>query len=183
MCCKQNPDSKKHYHSPFAGQKKGGIPWNKGVKTHIVPWNKGKHPKGFPHTEEIKRHLSNIAKLKGYGGYRKGSGRGIKGSYKGIWCDSSWELAFVIWCLDHNISIHRSNEIRTYFWKNKNRKYLPDFEIDGVIIEIKGYSSSQWEAKLKNNSDIVVLDKKQLTSVFEYVISKYGKKYTNLYGK
>lgn len=27
------------------------------------------------------------------GGYRKGSGRGKKGRYKGYWCDSSWELA------------------------------------------------------------------------------------------
>ena len=35
------------------------------------------------------------------GGLRHGSGRGKKGWYKGYWCDSTWELAWVIYQLDN----------------------------------------------------------------------------------
>ena len=37
------------------------------------------------------------------GGKRHGSGRGKKGWYKGYYCDSTWELAWVIYQLDHGV--------------------------------------------------------------------------------
>ena len=52
------------------------------------------------------------------GGLRKGSGRGKKGYYKGYWCDSSWELAWVIYQLDHNIKIKRNWEKFEYEYNN-----------------------------------------------------------------
>jgi len=39
----------------------------------------------------------------GKGGKRIGSGRGKSGWYKGYWCDSSWELAYVIYNIDHDV--------------------------------------------------------------------------------
>jgi len=54
-------------------------------------------------TEKTKEKLSKIAKDRGLGGYQKKSGRGKWGWYKGFWCDSSYELAYVIYNLDHNI--------------------------------------------------------------------------------
>ena len=44
------------------------------------------------------------------GGIRKGSGRGKKGTYKGYWCDSSYELAWVIYNIDKNIPFTRNSE-------------------------------------------------------------------------
>ena len=59
--------------------------------------------------------LSDIAKKSNFGGYKENS---IKkhhhGNYKGLHYDSSWELAFIIYCLEHNIKIERCNEIRYY---------------------------------------------------------------------
>ena len=42
------------------------------------------------------------------GGLRHGSGKGKKGWYKGIFCDSTYELVFVIYYKDHEIPIKRS---------------------------------------------------------------------------
>jgi hypothetical protein len=74
--------------------------------------NKGK---SHSHTEETKQKLSKVAKERNLGGYVKGSGRGKKGWYKGIFCDSSWELAFVIFCLETNKKIKRNElDINNY---------------------------------------------------------------------
>lgn len=82
------------------------------------------------------------------GGYRKNSGIGKKGKYKNIYCDSSWELAFVAYHIDNNMFIERCTERRTYVYNNKEHIYIPDFVTDEGIIEIKGYKSEQWLAKL-----------------------------------
>ena len=72
------------------------------------------------------------------GGLRAGSGRGKSGWYKNYWCDSSWELAWVIYNLDHNIKFKRFKGYFLYTFENKSKKYFPDFELeDGTIIEIK----------------------------------------------
>lgn len=133
------------------------------------------------HTLETKMKLSKIAKLRGIGGYIRGSGRGKKGWYKGFFCDSSWELAYVIYCLDHHIDIKRNVEKRYYSWNGKTKVYIPDFVVDGTVVEIKGFKTEQWLAKLEANCDIKVLYKEELKPVFAYVRSKYGKDFTSLY--
>ena len=77
------------------------------------------------------------------GGYKERCGRGKNGWYKGIWCDSSWELAFVIYHLEHNLYIERCHDIRTYEYNGKTYKYFPDFITDDGIVEIKGYYSDK----------------------------------------
>ena len=80
--------------------------------------------------EERKRKISESMKKNSLcGGLRKGSGRGKKGWYKGYWCDSSWELAWVIYNLDNNIKFERNNIGFEYVYKGKKRKYHPDFLI------------------------------------------------------
>jgi len=135
----------------------------------------------YAQTTEGKAHLSTKAKERGFGGYVPKSGRGRKGEYKGIWCDSSWELAFVIYSLDHHKSIQRVNEYRLYHWEGQTRRYYPDFVVDGQIVEIKGYDSPQWDAKLKANPDIVVLYENDMREIIEYVVRTYGKNYIYLY--
>lgn len=59
--------------------------------------------------------------------------------YKGISFDSSWELIYYIYCLDHNISISRNTDKWfDYFYKDERHRYFPDFIVDDKIIEIKG---------------------------------------------
>ena len=129
---------------------------------------------------ERKRKISDQAKLKN-GGYRQGSGRGKKGWYKGFFCDSSYELAYLIYCLDHNIDIKRNTEKRKYEYQGTIKNYIPDFIVQGEFVEIKGYKSDQWEAKLKSNPDIKILYGKDLKEVFEYVNKIYGKDFIRLY--
>jgi hypothetical protein len=181
LCCKMNPEKVKFPHSEKAGQKKGSIPWNKG-KTGFKSWNKGLTGlKGCTHTEEFKQKLSDLAKKKKLGGYVEGSGRGKKGWYKGFFCDSSWELAYVIFCLDHSIKIERNSERRTYEWSGEIRNYIPDFLVDGILVEIKGFKTPQWEAKLIANPDVKVLYEDDMKSILDYVTQKYGKKFIELY--
>ena len=130
---------------------------------------------------ERRSKISKSAKARGLGGYIKGSGRGKKGWYKGIFCDSSWELAFVIYHLDHNIEIKRCEEIRYYEWENKQRKYIPDFVINNQIYEIKGYKTEQWNAKISSNPEINVLYENEIKPYIKYVVDKYGKDYINMY--
>ena len=117
------------------------------------------------------------------GGYRMNSGRGKKGWYKGIFCDSSWELAFVIWNIENNKSIERCKEKREYIFKGEKHIYIPDFIVEDEVVEIKGYSSKQWEEKIKQNPDVKVLYKNDIKPYLDYVVSKYGKNFISLYEK
>ena len=123
--------------------------------------------------------LSEHAKKIKFGGYHPNS---IKkhhhGNYKGIHCDSSWELAYLVYCLEHNIKIKRCDEVRYYKLNKKVCRYFPDFIInDNEIIEIKGYYDKVAQYKSKQNPDIKILFKEDLNEVFEYVINKYGNKF------
>lgn len=132
--------------------------------------------------EKRKQKISNTMKNNHKsGGYRMNSGRGKKGWYKGIFCDSSWELAFVIWNIENNKSIERCKEKREYIFKGEKHIYIPDFIVEDEVIEIKGYSSKQWEEKIKQNPDIKVLYKDDIKPYLDYVISKYGKNFISLY--
>ena len=71
---------------------------------------------------------------------------------------------------------------RKYFWNGKDRNYVPDFIVDGIITEIKGYKTEQWMAKLKDNPDVRVLYGEDLQPILQYVIMMYGKDFTKLYG-
>lgn len=181
---------KKECKIPY--NKKGGG-WNKGLTKEtdervkknaetiskkiksgeIIPSFLGKH-----HTKETKE------KLKKSGGYRKGSGRGKSGRFKGYYCDSSWELAFVIYNLEHNIEFKRNTQLFEYEYNGEIHKYMPDFIIDDVYYEIKGYWTEQWQVKydsFKKEHIIEVIDKEKIKPYLEYVIQKYGENFINLY--
>lgn len=131
-------------------------------------------------SDGAKKKISDKMKQVG-GGYRTGSGRGKKGWYQGFFCDSSWELAFVIFNIDQGVNIVRSKEVRTYTFDGKTKRYYPDFEIDGQLIEIKGFKTSQWEAKLQDNPDVKVYYLDEMQEILDYVISSYGKNFIELY--
>jgi len=105
--------------------------------------------------KDKKHDLNAIKKMKeNGGGIRKGAGRGKSGWYKGYWCDSSWELAYVIYNLDHNIKFERNKLGFEYIYENKTHKYYPDFILeDGTYIEIKGYETDLTEIKKQRLSN------------------------------
>lgn len=177
----------------------------------IIPWNKGK--KGI-YSDEYRKKISNS--LKGRkdigrglteekelerkkkisetmkknplcGGLRKGSGRGKKGWYKGYWCDSTWELAWVIYNIDHNIKFERNYLGFEYEYKNQKRKYHPDFLISETFYEIKGRRSfekmdEENKEKIRQfKHNLVILYEKQMKPYLNYVSEKYGKDYVRLY--
>ena len=119
-----------------------------------------------------------------FGGFKEGSVKNYKsGWYHGIHCDSSWELAFVIYCKEHNINIKRCKEIRYYILDNKKYEYHPDFIVNNTIIEIKGLKSSNSNAKQLYNPDIIFLYKNDMKKYLDYVINKYGNNFIELYEK
>jgi hypothetical protein len=185
--CKENPNRISRPRSPLAGRKKGSKPWNYGLKGVQVGWNKGLVGVSGGKASTPEKELARVQKIsvamKKYGGYRQGSGRGKKGWYKGFFCDSSWELAYVIYCLDKRIPIQRNTEKLIYEYDGQIKTYIPDFVVDGRITEIKGFKSPQWEAKLKSNPHVAVLYEDDMKPILEYVTLTYGKDYIRLYEK
>lgn len=159
-----------------------------------IPWSKGKKLKWVKSIclgcgNEI-NHLKSKPKkyhpecwLKSSGGYRKGSGVGKSGWYKGYWCDSSYELAWVIFNIDFGNSFVRNTQSYEYIWENKTRKYIPDFIKDGKLIEIKGYVDKHIQSKLDSVPNLKILFREDLNVEFDYVESTYGKNFINLYEK
>lgn len=110
------------------------------------------------------------------GGKRHGSGRGKKGYYNGIWCDSTYELAYLIYCQDHQIPIKRYEGWFNYTDADGvQRRYYPDFEVEGVIVEVKGYlTENDYLKKASVDRPFRLMTKKELAPVFEYVTTKTG---------
>jgi hypothetical protein len=162
-----------------------GIPKSQSHKDKISKSLIGKTP-GIASTieKEIERKqkISATRKLRGYGGYIPGSGRGKQGRYKGIWCDSSWELAWVIYHLDHDIKFERNTEKFEYQFDGAKHLYTPDFKINDNYIEIKGFRTVQVNEKINQfTKNLIVLEERELTPILKYVIEKYGKDYIRLY--
>lgn len=114
--------------------------------------------------------------------------------------DSSWELAVWIWAKDHNKEIEREPQILRYEFEGKKHKYIPDFRIDGKLIEVKGrqffrngdiskeminpFNRTQdklFEAKhqcgLQNG--VQFWSEKEIFPILDYIDEKYGKDYLN----
>jgi len=112
-----------------------------------------------------------------------GSGRGKSGWYKGIWCDSSWELAWVIYNFDHGILFKRNEQRFIYNYNNELHSYTPDFELaDGTLIEIKGYIKDITRIKLSAvNRKIILLTTHEMKPILDYVKQKHGKNFISMY--
>lgn len=160
---------------------KGKLSWNKGKQLSWI-FTKCEYCKNdIRHRKSSPKKYHPECWLKASGGYRKGSGIGKSGWYNGVWCDSSYELAWVIYQFEHNITFKRNKETFSYQWKGVVKKYTPDFIKHGEIIEIKGYVDKQVEAKLQSIPNLKILFREDLNVEFEYVENKYGKDFIKLY--
>jgi hypothetical protein len=119
------------------------------------------------------------------GGYRKGAGRSKHGWFDNEYFDSTYELAFYIFCKQKGILIERCKDFFNYVDENgKHRKYYPDFRVGRAkkLIEIKGFYSPSVDLKLVGvKENIKVLYKPDLKRIFSFVEKKTGLKIKKLY--
>lgn len=117
------------------------------------------------------------------GGYRKGSGRGKNGWYDNIHFDSTYELAYYIYCKQNGLNIERCKE--SYPYTNSEGKkcfYFPDFRVEGKIIEIKGFINKDVNLKIKAvNEPVELLLPNDLKNIFNFVEKHIKLKIKNLY--
>ena len=116
------------------------------------------------------------------GGIRQGSSRGKSGWYKGYWCDSSYELAYLIYNIDKKEKIERNKNGFKYIFNNKEHLFYPDFIVNDNYVEIKNYKSDLTNAKLEYFPfKITIYYKEEMDTYIEYAIKNYGKDFINLY--
>lgn len=185
--CKLNPDRKEVWNKGLSKITDDRI---KSYSNKVSLSLKGKSlGKCLDPEKELLRRLkiSETMKLNPKaGGLRKGSGRGKKGKYKGFYCDSTWELAFVIYHLDEEIDIKRNTSGFRYEYKSKERTYYPDFIVNNIYYEIKGrrnYMDLDEQTKLKVDtfSEVVILYESEMKFYLDYVRVKYGIDFKYLY--
>lgn len=103
---------------------------------------------------------------------------GKQGHYQQIHCDSTYELAFLLWALRENKNIFRCKLRIPYFYNNSIHHYTPDFQIDDQIIEIKGYVDERALLKLEAAKQIGLkinmITQKEIKFYTEYVRKHYG---------
>jgi hypothetical protein len=132
---------KKRFTEAGNKARKGIKSWNSGLVGDIryrCSDETKKKLKALPNSGRGKTEEGEILRIKrikgkaqkNNGGYREGSSRGKKGWYKGYYCDSSWELAFLIYHLENNIDIQRYSGYREYEFNGKLKKYFPDFIVN-----------------------------------------------------
>ena len=132
------------------------------------------------------RHIfiSKSHKENNVGGYREGSGNSKSGYVRGIFCNSTYELVWVIHRLDHGLSVKRfTGSIKD---DESSLVYVPDFIEGNTIYEIKGYHTNSVDTKtklaMKNGYNVKVLYKTDLTDAFKWCKIHYPHKHlTELY--
>lgn len=116
----------------------------------------------------------------GLGGPSKVSSYGKRGTYKGIHCDSTYELALLIYCLDHKIDIQRNETKFPYVIDDKKYSYYPDFYLPeyDIFIETKGrdigpvYEKAQ--AVIDAGKKLKILHYEDLKECFNYITQQYN---------
>ena len=110
-------------------------------KTSLENWGETHH---FKNKEKLSKQWESYKDKTGYAHPAHNpeiihSNKGY--TFEGIHFDSSWELAYYIWLIDHKKSfIYHPEYSLEYFDEedNKNHNYYPDFLVEGVFHEIKG---------------------------------------------
>lgn len=114
--------------------------------------------------------------------------------YSDIHFDSSWELAYYIWLVDHKkqFVFHPNFPLEYIGDDSKPHLYFPDFLVEGKFYELKGtqffnendepfnmYTKKFWWEKYKalEAANITILKKKDIDQYLIYIKNTYGKNY------
>lgn len=146
-------------------------------KDFSVGYKKKKHQTCSPECKKKAHALFNHKQTKSYA---------KSGYYKGIYCASSWELAFLIFNKDLEKNIIRCNKHFEYEIKNKKHLYFPDFLMDKTIYEIKGRDFGDVKIKaqavIDGGYDIKIFRRKEIMPLIKSIQEKYKvKDITELY--
>lgn len=68
-------------------------------------------------------------------------------------------------------------------FNGKVKKYYPDFVIDGVVTEIKGWKTEEWLAKELHNPDVQVLSREEMQPILKEVKLHFGEDFVKFYGE
>ena len=115
----------------------------------------------------------------------------------GTYFDSSWEYAFWKYHKDNNSIIKREPIAFEYYVNGKKKFYIPDFECNGLLYEIKGdyffndngdlinpYDSKKTlkekEKCIKDNG-VIILKENDMKMYFEYMSNVYGENWKKDY--
>lgn len=131
-------------------------------------------------SEEHKKKIGETSKARHAGGYKIGKfgGTGKKGYYKGLYCMSTWELAWVVYQLEHGQNVEQCTDSFEYEMDGNKHRYTPDFIINGVYYEIKGWHRPDTDFKVnqfpKDKTLVLIEGKKQNKVYLDYAKNKYG---------
>ena len=149
-----------HRRASYKGVGRG---WNKGtkasdaVRSKISESLKGKPWKPKSPESELARRKKISETMRSNpsaGGYRPGSGVG-KGCWHNspisgqVYLDSTYEKRLANYLDQKGIPWQRNKERFPYTFKDKEHSYIPDFKINGVFVEVKGYTTEKDRAKWK----------------------------------
>lgn len=114
--------------------------------------------------------------------------------YNNLIFDSSWELAYYIWLIDHNIEFEYHPKIFfEYTFNNVIHKYYPDFLINDKYYEIKGdnlynqmlientVENSKYKCLVKNN--VILLLYNDIKPYLDYIKQTYETNYLKQFKK
>ena len=178
MRCKDNPNRIKTEISGF-NQVGSREAWNRGLTKE--------DNKSIQKQSDSLKEWYEENPCHSLGGYIPTSARKCKyGTYKGFYCDSGWELAFLIYNLDANVNITRCSDYFEYEYSGKYHKYYPDFIIEDVYYEIKGIYRPEDHSKIEQfpkDKQIVVIDSSNIYKYVKYCELTYGKDFASLYDR
>ena len=194
--CKENPNHQeshlKEYNLNKVGKKRVGIYENCNCKFCQKPFL-NKCAKSFherfcfknpnkeikPVSEEAKKKIGEASRKRGAGGYEVGKlgGKGKRGYYKGLYCMSSWELAFVYYYLEHGSIVEQCKEHFPYEMNGKKHLYTPDFIVDGIYYEIKNWHRPDTDFKIAafpKDKKLILIEGSQNNVYLNFVKEKWG---------
>lgn len=106
------------------------------------------------------------------------------GFYKGIKCDSGWELAFLLYHLAQGNNIIRNTDYFIYQFEGVPRRYYPDFIVDSIYYEIKGYKDDKFfekVAQFPTDKTLKIIDSDSIKFYLEFAEKTYGEDFYTLY--
>lgn len=108
----------------------------------------------------------------------EGTGNGRCGYYRGIYCGSTYELAFAMWAKDKNLPIARSTRRIKYWLGGIEKTYTPDFEIKRTTFEIKGLERAGTAEKISAAKRVCrhfrIIDRHKIRFYMDYCKEKLG---------
>lgn len=114
------------------------------------------------YVDEMEEYIDNIDKLINLdvtiGTGKPHSPQGTKGTADGEKFDSIWEYVFYLYQKEYNNSIVIRNHTDNFPYTDENgkiRKFYPDFIVNGVYYEVKGWLRPSDQCKMDQNPNVI----------------------------